>query len=57
MFNPVNRYISISLQPEGDSSDSLIVLPDDYQPEPESYVEVEAICAAEDVRFKVLSGI
>ena len=56
MFNPVNRYISISLQPEGDSSDSLIVLPDDYQPEPENYVEVKAICAAADVRFKVLSG-
>tara|TARA_R110002074_G_C12388199_1_gene653035 strand:- start:63 stop:332 length:270 start_codon:yes stop_codon:yes gene_type:complete len=56
MFNPVNRYISIKLQPESSSPDSLIVLPDDYQPEPESYAEVEAVKAAEDVRFQVSPG-
>jgi len=56
MFNPVNRYISINLQPESVPPDSLIVLPDDYQPEPESYMEVEVIKAAEDVRFEVLAG-
>jgi co-chaperonin GroES (HSP10) len=56
MLNPVNRYISINLQPANSSPESLIVLPDDYQPDPESYVEVEAIKAAEDVRFEVSGG-
>jgi co-chaperonin GroES (HSP10) len=56
MFNPVNRHISINLEPERDSPESLIVLPDDYQPEPENYIAVEAIKAAADVRFKVPEG-
>jgi co-chaperonin GroES (HSP10) len=56
MFNPVNRYIAINLQPESAQSESIIVLPEDYQPDPENYVEVEAVKAAPDVRFKVDTG-
>ena len=54
MFNPVNRYILIDV-PAGRDSDteSLIVLPEDYKPEEERFIEVSAMASAPDVRFSV----
>jgi hypothetical protein len=53
MFNPVNRYILIELPVEKEETGSLIVLPEDYKPEEERYLEVTTIQAAEDVRFNL----
>jgi len=54
MFSPVNRYILIDIPKiqEGDA-ESLIVLPEDYKPKEERFIEVSAITAATDVRFAV----
>lgn len=51
MFRPVNRYILIEMPPKPKNSDSLIVLPEDYQPAESSHLEVNIISAASDVRF------
>ena len=54
MFNPVNRYILIDVPTSWDPpAESLIVLPDDYKPEEERFIEVRAQGSAPDVRFKV----
>ena len=54
MFRPVNRYILIErLAASADSTESLIVLPDDYKPEEERFIEVTGLDAATDVRFEV----
>jgi co-chaperonin GroES (HSP10) len=53
MFKPVNRYILIDIPKKGDRAESLIVLPEDYKPEEERFVEVVAEASAEDVRFKL----
>lgn len=54
MFNPVNRYILIDIPKKQDhSQESLIVLPDDYKPEEERFIEVTAKAAAPDIRFSV----
>ena len=52
MFNPVNRYILVDTPSEQDSQEqSLVVLPEDYKPEQERFIEVQALAAAPDVRF------
>ena len=51
MFHPVNRYILVEMPKVHDPSESVIVLPDDYKPEKERFVEVSALKAAWDVRF------
>tara|TARA_R110000824_G_scaffold329865_1_gene516600 strand:- start:1859 stop:2128 length:270 start_codon:yes stop_codon:yes gene_type:complete len=53
MFNPVNRYILIDVPAKKEVSDSLIVLPEDYKPEEERYLEVITLQAAQDVRFSL----
>ena len=55
MFNPVNRYILIDIpaKKEEEETDSLIVLPEDYKPEEERYLEVTTLAAAKDVRFSL----
>ena len=53
MLLPVNRYILIELPKIHDSLESVIVLPDDYKPEEERFVEVIALKAAQDVRFDI----
>jgi hypothetical protein len=52
VFNPVNRYIWINV-PTTHIPESLIVLPSDYKPEEERYIQVEAIKAASDSRFEI----
>ena len=49
----VNRYILIDIPKKGDRAESLIVLPEDYKPEEERFIEVVAEAFAEDVRFKI----
>jgi|TARA_R110000744_G_scaffold175362_1_gene294122 co-chaperonin GroES (HSP10) len=52
MFKPVNRYILIDVPPEREkNSQSLIVLPDDYEPEKERYTTASVVNSADDVRF------
>ncbi len=54
MFKPVNRHILIEVPTKSETTGaSLIVLPDDYKPEEERYIEVTAVATAEDVRFSV----
>ena len=53
MLSPVNRYILIELPKIHDPSESLIVLPEDYKPEEERFIEVAALKAAQDVRFSI----
>ena len=54
MFNPVNRYILIEVPAVRDNdTESLIMLPEDYKPEEERFIEVSAVAAAADVIFSV----
>jgi len=58
MFNPVNRYILIDVPAVRNSdTESLIVLPEDYKPEEERFIEVSAIASAPDVRFSVRHNV
>ena len=53
MFNPVNRYILNEMPAKQGDAESLIVLPEDYKPEEEKFVEVLATAVADDVRFSM----
>ena len=53
MFTPVNRYVLIDVPRQETADDSPIVLPDDYKPQEERFVEVDALKAAQDVRFHI----
>jgi hypothetical protein len=54
MFKPVNRYILVDTPSEQDSQEqSLVVLPEDYKPEQERFIEVQTLAAASDVRFDI----
>tara|TARA_Y100000310_G_scaffold341760_1_gene441973 strand:- start:2970 stop:3242 length:273 start_codon:yes stop_codon:yes gene_type:complete len=54
VFKPLNRYILINpTKIETDTTESLIVLPDDYKAAEERYIEVAAIASAPDVRFDI----
>jgi len=56
MFKPVNRYILVDLLKNKDTSESLIVLPDDYKPMEEKYAKVKVLSAASDARFPLEKG-
>jgi co-chaperonin GroES (HSP10) len=57
MFTPVNRYILVDTKgTEEESTDPLIVLPEDYKPQGQQYRQVKVVCSAEDVRFEVKKG-
>ena len=52
MFKPVNRYILIEVPPEREiDRQSLIVLPEDYEPEKENFAVANVLGSADDVRF------
>jgi|21_taG_2_1085346.scaffolds.fasta_scaffold00135_28 co-chaperonin GroES (HSP10) len=52
MFKPVNRYILIEVPPEREiDTQSLIVLPEDYEPEKENFAVANVLDSADDVRF------
>jgi co-chaperonin GroES (HSP10) len=57
MFNPVNRHILIDISsPPKPSSESVIVLPEDYTPEIERHAQVSVLKAAPDLRIDVGQG-
>ncbi|MAH44422.1 hypothetical protein CMI37_01245 [Candidatus Pacearchaeota archaeon] len=56
MLTPVNRYILIEVPPKPDISQSLIVLPEDYKPEEQKFVEVIGVKGALDARFDIATG-
>jgi co-chaperonin GroES (HSP10) len=57
MFKPVNRYVWVKLPatPEN-TTESGIVLPDDYKTKEERYTTAVVVEAATDVRFPIASG-
>ena len=58
MLKPVNRYVWISLPaaPQN-TTESGIVLPDDFKPTEEKYITATVEAAAEDVRFCLDPGV
>ena len=57
MFNPVNRHILIDISsPPKPSSESVIVLPEDYTPEIERHAQVSVLKTAPDLRIEVGQG-
>jgi co-chaperonin GroES (HSP10) len=57
MFKPVNRYVWIRLPdiPEN-TTETGIVLPDDYKTKEERHITAVVVDAATDVRFPIASG-
>ena len=57
VLKPVNRYVWISVPTlEENTTESGIVLPDDFKPTEERYVMLEVLDWAEDVRFSLAEG-
>tara|TARA_A100001391_G_scaffold81840_1_gene53396 strand:- start:215 stop:490 length:276 start_codon:yes stop_codon:yes gene_type:complete len=53
MFKPVNRHILVSVEePPEPSTDSGILLPEDFKPTEERFVTATVLSWADDVRFK-----
>ena len=53
MLIPVNRYVVIEHIESKTETEPLIVLPEDYLPPTEKFIEVVSIRSAEDVRFDI----
>ena len=56
MFKPVNRHILIDLDQRTDEQKSLIVLPEDYQPEQQKHSVVRVVEKSDDVKFNLIVG-
>ncbi len=56
MFKPVNRHILVDLDQRTDEQKSLIVLPEDYQPEQQRHSVVRVLEKSDDVKFDLLVG-
>ena len=57
MLKPLNRHILIDIQKVGEEKpEPLIVLPEDYRPEKQRYIEVSVLDSAEDVRMPLTTG-
>ena len=56
MFKPVNRHILVDLDQRNDEQKSLIVLPEDYQPEQQKHSVVRVIEKSDDVKFNLIVG-
>ena len=56
MFKPVNRHILIDLDQRTDEQKSLIVLPEDYQPEQQKHSVVRVVEKSDDVKFNLIAG-
>ena len=52
MLRPVNRHILVGYSPPQESTDSGILLPDDYKPPTEDYVVVDVLEVSEDVSIR-----
>ena len=53
MLQPVNRYIVVELPHQREDTESVIVLPADYKPTEEKFIEVYSVHSADDVRFPI----
>jgi|TARA_Y100001938_G_scaffold149523_1_gene236644 co-chaperonin GroES (HSP10) len=52
MFKPVNRYIQVKISdPEPVKTETGILLPIDYEPKEEKYVQASTLAWSPDVRF------
>ena len=51
MLDPVNRYILIQLPLKATEKESIVLLPEDYQPEEQRWAKATVLKAADDVRF------
>tara|TARA_R110001599_G_scaffold242906_1_gene442653 strand:+ start:702 stop:986 length:285 start_codon:yes stop_codon:yes gene_type:complete len=53
MFKPVNRYIQVKVidEPKPSTTTAGILLPNDYEPTEERYVQAHIVAWAPDVRF------
>ena len=57
MLKPLNRHILIDIKKVGEEKpEPLIVLPEDYKPEKQRYIEVSVLDSAEDVRMSLATG-
>jgi len=56
MFKPVNRHILVDLDQRTDEQKSLIVLPEDYQPEQQKHSVVRVLEKSDDVKFNLIVG-
>ena len=56
MFKPVNRHILVDLDQRNDEQKSLIVLPEDYQPEQQKHSVVRVVEKSDDVKFNLIVG-
>ena len=56
MLDPVNRYILIQMPLKATEKESIVLLPEDYQPEEQRWAEVTVLRTADDVRFNLHEG-
>ena len=52
MFKPVNRHLLIEMPAENDT-ESLVILPDSYQPKNNTHAVVSVIAAAQDSKYQL----
>jgi hypothetical protein len=53
MLVPVNRYVVVEYPPTEAKEEQLIVLPADYAPAAEKFIEVVSVRSALDIRFEI----
>ncbi len=53
MIKPVNRHILIEVGSVENSSEPLIVLPDDFKPTMEKYATARVLNVSDDIRFEL----
>jgi hypothetical protein len=51
LLDPVNRYILIQLPLKAEEKESIVLLPEDYQPEEQRWAQATVLKVAHDVRF------
>ena len=52
MLRPVNRHIVVDYHPPQESTESGILLPDDYKPPTEDYIVVGVLATSDDVSIR-----
>ena len=52
MFKPVNRYLLIEMPTENDT-ESLVILPDSYQPKNNTHAVVSVLATAQDSKYQL----
>lgn len=52
MFKPVNRFILLETAEEEDL-DSLVILPDNYQPKNQAHMVATVLATADDIKFNL----